>query len=266
MGIRAFWNQTGHSNRVLWNIGGDGAMLDIGFNALSRMLASGMNIKVLVLDTQVYSNTGGQQSTASYTGQESKFGAYGKEHHGKSERRKELGQICIMHPNVFVAQTIGPNTTHFFKAINRALEFDGPAVINVYTTCQPEHGVADDMAAAQAKLAMQSRAFPIFMYDPEAGPTLKSRLSLTGNPNPDRDWAYTRNADGSETPINFLTWAKTEGRFKKHFDADGHPVTSEILAACDDRLQNWHLLQELAGIENKDLLAQFESKKTSLAS
>jgi pyruvate ferredoxin oxidoreductase beta subunit len=256
MGIRAYWDQNGHHDWVLWNIGGDGAMLDIGFQALSRMLMSGMNIKVLVLDTQVYSNTGGQQSTSSYTGQESKMGAHGKSHRGKAERRKELGQICMMHPNVFVAQTIGSNTSHFFKAINRALEFDGPAVINVFTTCQPEHGVADDMAAHQAKLAVQSRAFPLFIYDPDAGKTIKSRMNLMGNPSVDKDWHVVARPDGTSETINFLTWAKTEGRFKKHFDADGNPNSEGILHAVEDRLENWRMLQELAGVENKDLLAE----------
>jgi pyruvate ferredoxin oxidoreductase beta subunit len=256
MGIRAYWDQTGHQDWVLWNIGGDGAMMDIGFQSLSRMLVSGMNIKVLVLDTQVYSNTGGQQSTSSYTAQESKMGAHGKTVHGKPERRKELGQICIMHPNVFVAQTIGSNASHFFKAVNRALEFNGPAVINVFTTCQPEHGVADNMAAHQAKLAVQSRAFPIFIYDPDAGKTIKSRMSLTGNPSIDKDWHVISRPDGTKETINFLTWAQTEGRFKKHFDANGNALTPEIMNAMEDRLENWRLLQELAGIENKDLLAE----------
>jgi len=265
MGIRAYWDQNGNHDWILWNMGGDGAMLDIGFQALSRMLMSGMNIKVLVLDTQVYSNTGGQQSTSSYTGQESKMGAYGKSHHGKFERRKELGQICVMHPNVFVAQTIGSNTSHFFKVLNRALEFQGPAVINVYTTCQPEHGVADNMAAHQAKLAVQSRAFPLFIYDPEAGPTMKSRFNMTGNPNPDRDWAWVKGPDGNMVELNFHDWAKTEGRFKKHFDASGKPLTSEIENAKKDRQLNWRMLQELAGIDNKDLLAEEEAKKAAKA-
>lgn len=265
MGIRAYWDQNGHDDWILWNMGGDGAMLDIGFQALSRMLMSGMNIKVLVLDTQVYSNTGGQQSTSSYTGQESKMGAYGKAHHGKIERRKELGQICVMHPDVFVAQTIGSNASHFFKVINRALEFKGPAVINVFTTCQPEHGVADNMAAHQAKLAVQSRAFPMFIYDPEAGPTMKSRFNMTGNPNPDRDWAWVKGPDGNMVELTFHDWAKTEGRFKKHYDKDGNPTTPEIEHAKQDRLLNWRLLQELAGIDNKDLLAETEAKKAAKA-
>lgn len=263
MGIRAYWDQTGNHDWVLWNIGGDGAMLDIGFQSLSRMLLSGMNIKVMVLDTQVYSNTGGQQSTSSYTAQESKMGAYGKSVHGKPERRKELGQICMMHPNVYVAQTIGANTSHFFKAVNRALEYKGPAVICVFTTCQPEHGVADNMAAHQARLAVQSRAFPIFTYDPEAGKTIKSRLSLMGNPSLDRDWHVISRPDGTKETIDFTTWAKTEGRFKKHFDANGNPNTPDIQHAMVDRLENWRMLQELAGIENKDMLAEIEKSKSA---
>ncbi|MDP9263862.1 MAG: 2-oxoacid:acceptor oxidoreductase family protein, partial [Acidobacteriota bacterium] len=105
MGIRLRWDQEGHSRRRLWVIGGDGAMYDIGFQSLSRMMMSGMDIKVLVLDTQVYSNTGGQSSTATFTGQDAKMAAFGKSQSGKIERRKDLGQIMMMHPGVFVAQT-----------------------------------------------------------------------------------------------------------------------------------------------------------------
>src|SRR5207253_2910924 len=83
--------------------GGAGAMFDIGFQALSRLLASGMNIKVFVLDTQVYSNTGGQASTSSYTGQNTKMSVHGKSQGGKQERRKEIAQIAMMHPRTFVA-------------------------------------------------------------------------------------------------------------------------------------------------------------------
>jgi len=97
-----------------------------------------MNIKVLVLDTQVYSNTGGQSSTASYMGQNTKFSVHGKVIPGKIERRKELANICMMHPNTFVAQTSCAMTNHFYKSILAANEYDGPAVVSVYTTCQPE--------------------------------------------------------------------------------------------------------------------------------
>src|SRR4026209_844360 len=85
MGIRLRWDQEGKQKRRLWVIGGDGALYDIGFQSLSRLLMSGMDIKVLVLDTQVYSNTGGQSSTASYMGQNTKFSVHGKVIQGKTE-------------------------------------------------------------------------------------------------------------------------------------------------------------------------------------
>ncbi len=251
MGVRAFWDQTGHADRVLWCFGGDGAMNDIGFQALSRMLTSGMNIKVLVLDTQVYSNTGGQTSTATFIGQEAKMSIHGKKEMGKQERRKELGQICMMHPNTFVAQTVGPMTGHFYKAVSQALDYNGPAIINVFTTCQPEHGVADDMAAHQAKLAMESRAFPIYIYNPDAGRTIKERLSLMGNPSVDRDWATKKRKDGNTETTRFIDWCHTEGRFRKHFNRDGKP-TETLLRSQQERLENWWQLQDLAGITNKD--------------
>ncbi|MCC7354103.1 MAG: thiamine pyrophosphate-binding protein [Anaerolineae bacterium] len=244
MGVRARWDQLGWQNKRLWVIGGDGAMLDIGFQALSRMLASGADIKVLVLDTQVYSNTGGQASTASFTGQETKMSAIGKEIHGKTERRKELGLISMMHPNVFVAQTTAAHVNHFYRAIMEANSFPGPAVINVYTTCQPEHGVGDNMSYHQAKLAVDSRAFPLFIYDPRKGATIKERLSLQGNPAVKEDWY--KNPKTGEV-VDFLAFARSEGRFAKNFEADGNPKDA-LHAAQADRLANWHRLQELAGI------------------
>jgi pyruvate/2-oxoacid:ferredoxin oxidoreductase beta subunit len=211
-----------------------------------------MNIKVLVLDTQVYSNTGGQTSTATFVGQDAKMSYHGKAIHGKVESRKELGIICMMHPRTYVAQTVGPMAKHFYSAIERANEFKGPAVINVFTTCQPEHGVADDMAAAQALLAVESRAFPVFVYDPDKGQTIKECLSLAGNPSANRNWNIRREKDGTQKAVTFLEWAKTEGRFRKHFDKDGNTVTEVIQYAQTERLRNWWRLQELAGVENVD--------------
>ncbi|CUU09126.1 Pyruvate:ferredoxin oxidoreductase, beta subunit [Candidatus Kryptobacter tengchongensis] len=244
IGIRARWDQMGWQHKRLWVIGGDGAMYDIGFQSLSRMLASGMDIKVLVLDTQVYSNTGGQSSTSSYLGQDTKLSAYGKEIKGKSERRKELAQIVMMHPDVFVAQTTPAHINHFYRSILSANEFQGPAVVIVYTTCQPEHGVGDDMAMQQAKLAVESRAFPLLIYDPRKGETIKERLSLQGNPALKDDW-YVHPKTGEV--IDFIYFARTEGRFAKHFDKDGNP-DEMLLQAQEDRLKNWRLLQELAGL------------------
>lgn len=244
MGVRARWDQKGMQDKPIWCIGGDGAMFDIGFQSLSRLLASGMNVKVFILDTQVYSNTGGQASTSTFTGQNAKMSLHGKKYSGKQERRKEISQIAMMHPRTYVAQTTAAHTNHFYKSVIGALEFDGPAVVTCYTTCQPEHGVADNMAADQARLAVDSRAFPIMIYDPRKGDTIKKRLSLQGNPAMKDDW-WT-NPKTSET-TNFIDFCRSEGRFSKHFDKEGNP--SELLLwTNEERLENWHLLQELAGI------------------
>jgi len=243
MGIRARWDQKGWRDKKLWVIGGDGAMYDIGFQSLSRLLASGMDINVMVLDTQVYSNTGGQASTASFLGQDAKMAAIGGVIQGKREHRKELGQICLMHPEAYVAQTTPAHINHFYKAITEANDYPGPALVNVYATCQPEHGVADNMSAQHAKSAVESRAFPLFVYDPKKGRKIRERLSLVGNPAQKEDWWTPPNSDGSFT---FVDFARTERRFSKQFDAEGNP-SEALLRAQEDRLHNWQILQELAG-------------------
>jgi pyruvate/2-oxoacid:ferredoxin oxidoreductase beta subunit/Pyruvate/2-oxoacid:ferredoxin oxidoreductase delta subunit len=241
LGVRARWDQDGHADRRLWVLGGDGAMYDIGFQSLSRMVAAGADIKVLVLDTQVYSNTGGQASTASFGGQVTKLSAYGKAQHGRPERRKELGRILMAHGEVYVAQTTPAHINHFYRAVMEANAYPGPAVVVAYTPCMPEHGIADDASTRQAKLAVESRAFPLFTYDPRRGETMAERLSLQGNPAPKDDWASLPNG----TVVDFLTFARSEGRFAAHFGADGS-ATAEIQATQEDRLANWRLLQELS--------------------
>ena len=142
-----------------------------------------------------------------------------------------------------MAQTTSAHLNHFYRAVMDANEYPGPAVIIVHTPCQPEHGIADDAAAQQSRLAVDSRAFPLFSYDPRRGATLAERLSLQGNPALRDDWY--RQPDGAI--IDFLSFARTEGRFAPHFAADGTP-SSEIQATRDDRLANWRTLQEMAGI------------------
>ncbi|HEV3142364.1 MAG TPA: thiamine pyrophosphate-dependent enzyme [Gemmataceae bacterium] len=244
IGVRMRWDQMGWKDKPIWCIGGDGAMFDIGFQSLSRLFASGMNVKVFVLDTQVYSNTGGQASTSSFTGQNTKMSVHGKTYGGKQERRKEIAQIAMMHPRTFVAQTTCAHVNHFYKSVLGALEFDGPAIVCCYTTCQPEHGVADNMATDQARLAVDSRAFPILIYDPRKGEKVKERLSLQGNPAVKDDWF--KNPKTNEE-VSFIDFARSEGRFAKHFDDDGNP-SETLLWAKQDRLENWRLLQELAGL------------------
>ena len=242
-GVRARWDQAGHPERKLWVVGGDGAMYDIGFQALSRMVASGADINVLVLDTQVYSNTGGQASTASFGGQVTKLSAFGAAEHGRPEARKELGRILMAHGNAYVAQTTPAHLNHFYRSVMEANEFPGPAVVIVYTACMPEHGIADDAASRQARLAVDSRAFPLFTYDPRRGPTFGERLSLQGNPALRDDWSKLPTGE----PVDFLAFARSEGRFAPHFARDGQP-SPEIEETQTDRLANWRTLQELAGL------------------
>ena len=243
MGIRERWDQAGHTERRLWVVGGDGAMYDIGFQSLSRMVASGADIKVMVLDTQAYSNTGGQASTASFGGQVTKLSAYGSEIHGRPERRKELGRILMAHGEVYVAQTTTAHINHFYRAVLEANEYPGPAVVIVYTPCPPEHGIADDASAQQARMAVDTRAFPLFTYDPRRGASLAERLSLQGNPAIREDW-YVQ-PDGNV--LDFVAFARTETRFAGHFGRDGSP-SAEIQATTTDRLANWRQLQEMAGM------------------
>ena len=168
---------------------------------------------MIVLDTQVYSNTGGQASTASFGGQVTKLSAFGRAIHGRPEARKELGRILVAHGEEFVAQTTQAHINHFYRAIMDANEYPGPAVVIVYAPCMPEHGIADDAANRQAKLAVESRAFPLFTYDPRRGDSIAERLSLQGNPSPKEEWANL--PDG--TPLDFLAFARSEGRFAQHF-------------------------------------------------
>src|SRR5258707_9729976 len=100
------------------------------------------------------------------------------------------------------------------------------------------------MAGEQARLAVDSRASPILIYDPRKGETIKTRLSLQGNPAVKDDWYVNPK---TKEQVSFIDFARSEGRFSKHFDKDGNP-SSVLLEAKQDRLENWHLLHELAGL------------------
>ena len=206
-------------------LGGDGAMLDIGFQNLSRLMASGKPIRVIVLDTQVYSNTGGQACTSGFTGQVADMSAYGKAQHGKTEARKELALIAIAHRGVYVHQSSQASASHLIAGVLRGLNKRRPVLLNVYTPCPVEHGLPDDWAQRAARLALESRAFPYLTYDPDAGPSLPECLSLEGNPAPETAWPsytlkYVDDGGGEQTlelPLTIADWAATEARFKQHF-------------------------------------------------
>jgi pyruvate-ferredoxin/flavodoxin oxidoreductase len=206
-------------------VGGDGAMYDIGFQNLSRMLMSGMPIKVLVLDTQVYSNTGGQACTSGFLGQVSDMAPYGKEHHGKEELRKEISLVGMAHRTAYVMQGSMSHVTHLLESFIEGLNSRRPALFNVYAVCPPEHGVADDEAELHSKFAVEGRAYPLFRYNPDAGTTIEECASLDGNPALEFDFpVYTlkyqdeNDKEASlELPMTFAEFAINEGRFRKHF-------------------------------------------------
>ena len=225
----------------VFSIGGDGATYDIGFGALSRLLATSTPIKVMVLNSGGYSNTGGQASTSSLTGQDADLARFGAAHYGKQEDRKELGLIAAFHPNVFVAQTTSTMQGHFLKSVMEYLNHnDSPAVLDAYAPCQAENGIADSAGSHHGKMAVESRTSPVFVHDPRRGADLHSRFVLDGNPDVTKDWATTSIEyveDGKtkllEMPLTPADFAVTEGRFKKQFrklaaDAVGVPVAEYI--------------------------------------
>jgi pyruvate-ferredoxin/flavodoxin oxidoreductase len=214
-------------------MGGDGATYDIGFGALSRLLVTVTPLKIVVLNTGAYSNTGGQTSTASFTAQDSDLTRFGVAHRGKHEDRKELGMIAAFHPKVLVVQTSAALQGHFMKNLMEFLTYnESPAVLDTYTTCQSEHGIADDAGNRRATLAVESRMSPVFVHDPRRGNTLAERFSLEGNPDIGLDWTATTleyvDDDGKpqlmEIPLTAADFAVGEGRFKKHF----RPINGEV--------------------------------------
>ena len=230
----------------LWVIGGDGAMYDIGFQALSRMVASGADIKVFVLDTQVYSNTGGQASTASFAGQDTKMSAFGAAQHG----RAGAAQGARPDPDGPRRRLRGPDDAahinHFYRAILEANEFPGPAVVIGYTTCLPEHGIADNAAGRQARLAVDSRAFPLFTYDPRRGDADQRAAVAAGQPGDARGLVDHAGRRGGGLPRpspaardgSRRTSARTASRRRRSRRRTG------------DRLANWRTLQELGGLHD----------------
>ncbi|MCL1838760.1 MAG: 2-oxoacid:acceptor oxidoreductase family protein [Propionibacteriaceae bacterium] len=211
---------------VILSISGDGAIFDIGFGAMSRVLAGGTPIKILALDTGGYSNTGGQASTASYTGQDADLARYGKSHPGKAEIRKELGLLAAFHPNTFVCATSSALHGHFLSATADMLNFnDGAALMIAYAPCGTENGMPEDLSTARSRLAVESRLSPIYIHNPNAGQTLPERFSLDGNPAINAAWTTStieyRDDAGNlalfETPLTPAVFALGEVRFAKQF-------------------------------------------------
>jgi pyruvate-ferredoxin/flavodoxin oxidoreductase len=177
-----------------------------------------------VVDTQVYSNTGGQACTSGFFGQISDMAQFGKAIKGKEEARKEIGLIAMAHRTTYFLQSTMAYSNHMIEGFVQGLMSRRPALFNLYTSCQPEHGIGDDMGNHQAKLAVESRAYPLFKYDPDRGKTAAECFDLDGNPAIDRDWPVTKinyvergRQKEMELPTTFVDFAVTETRFRKHF-------------------------------------------------
>jgi pyruvate-ferredoxin/flavodoxin oxidoreductase len=203
----------------VWVVGGDGALGDIGFQNVSKVILQNRpNVKMLMLDTQVYSNTGGQNSDSSTMLGGYDMNQFGVASQGKLIEKKNVAEAFTSgHGSPFVAQVSMANSAKLFKAILDGLAYRGTAFFQAYTTCQPEHGVGDNMSAEQAKLVRDARGMPEFIFNPRRGESSQEAFDLKGNPSIDRDWWHTKYAStGEDYVFGVAHWAITEGRFRKH--------------------------------------------------
>ena len=161
---------------------------------------------------------------------------------GASIDRSNLGVLglALGSRKAFVAQSSISAPAHLAAAMRRALAHDGPAVLHIHAPCPELHGFARDAASAQAALAVATRTFPLYIFDPAAEGVFGSGLELDGNPDIDKPWGEV---DGN--PLTPVDWARSERRFAAHFGAE---VSAEVQAMADQRARDWQVLQELAGV------------------
>jgi pyruvate-ferredoxin/flavodoxin oxidoreductase len=203
----------------VWVVGGDGGIGDIGYQNTSKVILQNRpNVKVLMLDTQVYSNTGGQNSDSTPMLGGGDMNVFGTATQGKNVEKKTVAETFLAgHGSPFVAQISMANAPKLYRAILDGLEYRGTAFIQSFTTCQPEHGVADDMALTQAQRVRDSRGVPEFIFNPRLGETYQEAIDVKGNPAPDMDWYSTKNKEtGEVSRYTVAHWCTTEARFRNH--------------------------------------------------
>jgi pyruvate-ferredoxin/flavodoxin oxidoreductase len=211
----------------VWIVGGDGWAYDIGFGGLDHVLASGHDVNALVLDTEVYSNTGGQSSKATSRGAVAKFASL-----GKAIAKKDLGAIARAYGNVYVAQVaMGANDTQVAKAFLEADAWPGPSLIIAYSTCIA-HGIDMSRSMTHQKDAVRSGYWPLYRYQPSE--------SLEGQP-------FT--LDSKKPTIQLREFVDTEARFAILLRS--HPERAERLLALaqEDVDERWRYYEQLAAIE-----------------
>jgi pyruvate-ferredoxin/flavodoxin oxidoreductase len=203
----------------VWVVGGDGGIGDIGYQNTSKvMLQNRPNVKVLMLDTQVYSNTGGQNSDSTPMLGGGDMNTFGSATQGKNTEKKTVAETFLAgHGSPFVAQVSMANAPKLYRAILDGLEYRGTMFLQCFTTCQPEHGVADDMALFQAQRVRDSRGAPEFVFNPRLGETYQEALDIKGNPSIDLDWYETKSkVTGEPYRYTVAHWCVTEARFRNH--------------------------------------------------
>lgn len=180
-------------NKTVWILGGDGWAYDIGYGGLDHVLASGKNVNIMVMDTEVYSNTGGQMSKSTPLGAVAKFASQ-----GKATPKKDLGMLAIDYGNVYVAQiAIGANDAQAVKAMTEANSYNGTSIIIAYCHCI-SHGYNLTLGPSQQKAAVESGYWPLYRYDPR-------KIALGENP---------FKLDSRDPKIPVSEYMKVENRFK----------------------------------------------------
>ena len=179
--------------KSVWIVGGDGWAYDIGYGGLDHVLASGENVNVLVLDTEVYSNTGGQMSKSTPRAATAQFAAG-----GKRMPKKDMGMIFSTYGNVYVARVaLGANAGQVVKAFNEAEAYDGPSIIIAYSHCI-NHGINMAMGLEQQKKAVACGHWPLYRYNPQLEDEGKNPLHI----------------DSKEPTISFADYALGENRYR----------------------------------------------------
>jgi len=213
--------------KSVWIIGGDGWAYDIGFGGLDHVLASGKDVNLLVLDTEVYSNTGGQTSKATPRGAVAKFSAA-----GKSAPKKDLGMIAMAYENVYVAQvSSGAKDVHTLRAFMEAESWHGPSLIIAYSPCIA-HGVDLSHNLRQQNLAVNSGHWPLFRYDPRRREQGLNPLQL----------------DSKKPSVPLREYYMSETRFAMLWRS--HPDEAERLLEAEQQavLERYHHLEQLASL------------------
>jgi pyruvate-ferredoxin/flavodoxin oxidoreductase len=226
--------------RSVWIVGGDGWAYDIGFGGLDHVLTCNRDVNILVLDTGVYSNTGGQASKATPRAASAKFAA-----NGKSVRKKDLGMLAVSYGNVYVAQiAMGANPNQTLQAFLDAESYRGPSLILAYSQCIA-HGINMTHGMTHQKTVVQSGFWPLYRYDP--------RCAHAGE--------HPFHLDSRKPTIPFKELAQQEARFAMVARSDPQNAERLIQLAQKDIDDQWHYYEQMAGVE-RDILCNGEELLT----